>query len=127
AAPPAVLECTGVESSVCTAAFTARRGGVVVVIGVGKEVMNNLPFMHLSLAEIDLRFINRYRDTWPAGIACMAGGILDLKTLVTHVFPLEKAMDGLVLSSDPRNGSIKVQIVDETDIWHLYADEPGKA
>ncbi|KAL8381936.1 hypothetical protein RB595_005950 [Gaeumannomyces hyphopodioides] len=127
AAPPAVLECTGVESSVCTAAFTARRGGVVVVIGVGKEVMNNLPFMHLSLAEIDLRFINRYRDTWPAGIACMAGGILDLKKLVTHVFPLEKAMDGLVLSSDPRNGSIKVQIVDETDICHLYADAPGEA
>lgn len=56
-APPAVLECTGVESSVCTAAFTARRGGVVVVIGVGREVMNNLPFMHLSLAEVGFFFL----------------------------------------------------------------------
>lgn len=51
-APETVLECTGVESSVCTAAYTARRGGVVVVIGVGKATMNNLPFMHLSLAEV---------------------------------------------------------------------------
>jgi L-iditol 2-dehydrogenase len=51
-APETVLECTGVESSVCTAAYTARRGGKVVVIGVGKETMNNLPFMHLSLAEV---------------------------------------------------------------------------
>ena len=51
-APPTVLECTGVESSVCTAAFTVRRGGVVVVIGVGRPVMNNLPFMHISLAEV---------------------------------------------------------------------------
>ncbi|KAM0119698.1 hypothetical protein ACP6JC_003666 [Aspergillus fumigatus] len=51
-APEAVLECTGVESSVCTAAYTARRGGVVVVIGVGKATMNNLPFMHMSLAEV---------------------------------------------------------------------------
>lgn len=51
-APPCVLECTGVESSVCTAAFTVRRGGRVVVVGVGKDVMNNLPFMHLSLAEV---------------------------------------------------------------------------
>ncbi|KAI6482764.1 hypothetical protein MCOR18_004468 [Pyricularia oryzae] len=116
-APPVVLECTGVESSVCTAAFTARRGGIVVVIGVGKSSMNNLPFMHLSLAEIDLRFINRYRDTWPAGIACLESGILpDLKKLVTHIFPLEKAIEGLTLASDPRNGSIKVQIVDEVDI-----------
>ena len=51
-APPTVLECTGVESSVCTAAFAVRRGGVVCVIGVGRAVMNNLPFMHLSLAEV---------------------------------------------------------------------------
>jgi len=53
-APETVLECTGVESSVCTAAYTARRGGSVVVIGVGKAIMNNLPFMHMSLAEVSL-------------------------------------------------------------------------
>lgn len=52
AAPATVLECTGVESSVATAAYTCRRGGTVLVIGVGKAVMNNLPFMHLSLAEV---------------------------------------------------------------------------
>ena len=51
-APETVLECTGVEPSICTAAYTARRGGNMVVIGVGKSIMNNLPFMHLSLAEV---------------------------------------------------------------------------
>lgn len=51
-APPSVIECTGVESSVCTAAFTVRRGGKVVVVGVGKNTLNNLPFMHLSLGEV---------------------------------------------------------------------------
>ncbi|KAJ5815760.1 Polyketide synthase enoylreductase [Penicillium riverlandense] len=115
-APETVLECTGVESSVCTAAYTARRGGTVMVIGVGKTIMNNLPFMHISLAEIDLRFINRYRDTWPPAIACLSGGILDLKKLVSHVFPLEKAQDALQLSADPRNGSIKVLVVDDTTV-----------
>ncbi|RAH56060.1 alcohol dehydrogenase [Aspergillus piperis CBS 112811] len=114
-APETVLECTGVENSVCTAAFTARRGGTVVVIGVGKAVMNNLPFMHISLAEIDLLFINRYRDTWPPAIACLSGGILDLKKLVSHVFPLEKAVDALNMCADTRNGSIKVTIVDEVE------------
>ncbi|KAL2208957.1 GroES-like protein [Sarocladium strictum] len=113
--PRLVLECTGVESSVCTAAFVARRGGVVMVVGVGRSVMNNLPFMHLSLAEIDLRFINRYRDTWPAGIACVEGKLVDVKKLVTHEFPLEQAKEGLILASDTRNGSIKVQIVDDID------------
>ncbi|KAJ6086327.1 hypothetical protein N7486_010608 [Penicillium sp. IBT 16267x] len=114
-APETVLECTGVESSVCTAAYTARRGGTVMVIGVGMAIMNNLPFMHLSLAEIDLRFINRYRDTWPPAITCLSGGILDLKKLVSHVFPLERAEEALKLCADTRNGSIKVLVVDDQE------------
>ena len=56
-APETVLECTGVEPSICTAAYTARRGGNVVVIGVGKSIVNNLPFMHLSLAEVGPRYV----------------------------------------------------------------------
>ena len=51
-APATVLECTGVESSVATAAYCCRRGGEVLVVGVGRSVMDNLPFMHLSLAEV---------------------------------------------------------------------------
>ncbi|KAJ3529178.1 hypothetical protein NM208_g9876 [Fusarium decemcellulare] len=117
--PRVALECTGVESSVCSAAFMVRRGGILMVVGVGKSVMHNLPFMHLSLAEIQLRFINRYKDTWPAGIACIEGGLIDVKKLVSHVFPLEEALEGLTLSSDPKNGCIKVQIVDETETTYF--------
>lgn len=65
--------------------------------------------------QIDIRLINRYRDTWPAGIACLSGGILDLKKLVTHRFPLEEAVDAMELCSDVAKGSIKVQILDDVD------------
>lgn len=60
--PRVVFECTGIESSVCSAAYMVRRGGILMVVGVGKSVMNNLPFMHLSLAEvcIPLRGDRRY-------------------------------------------------------------------
>lgn len=51
-APDTILECTGVESSVITATYVCRRGGTVMVVGVGRDIMNNLPFMHLSLAEV---------------------------------------------------------------------------
>lgn len=117
AAPDTILECTGVESSVCTACYTARRGGVVMVIGVGRAIMNNLPFMHISLAEIHLKFINRYRDTCPPAIKCLETGVLQgLEKLVSHTFPLEHAKDALELASDTRNGSIKVMVVDSIDI-----------
>ncbi|KAH7399966.1 putative alcohol dehydrogenase [Cadophora sp. MPI-SDFR-AT-0126] len=115
-APETVLECTGVESSVITGAFACRIGGDVMVIGVGRNTMNNLPFMHVSLAEINLKFINRYTDTWPAGISALSGGVLNLDKLITHTFQLEKATDALQLCSDVTLGSIKVQVVDDQDV-----------
>ncbi|KAH0384468.1 sorbitol dehydrogenase, partial [Aureobasidium melanogenum] len=114
--PETVLECTGVESSIVTAAFAVRRGGTVMVIGVGRPVVNNIPFMHMSLGEINLKFINRYTDTWPAGIAAVKGKLMDLKPLVSHVFALEEAVDAMHICADLSQGSIKVQIVDEVEI-----------
>lgn len=77
---------------------------------------SSLPLLtQVNVPKIELRFINRYTDTWPAAISCMSAGIVDMRKLVTHTFPLEKAVEGLTLSSDPRNGSIKVHIVDEAE------------
>ncbi|EMC91982.1 hypothetical protein BAUCODRAFT_312857 [Baudoinia panamericana UAMH 10762] len=116
-APSTVLECTGVESSVVTAAYACRRNGLVMVVGVGRSIMNNLPFMQLSFGEIDLRFINRYSDTWPAGINAMANGnVLNLDAMITHTFPLEQAVQAMEACADPKLLTVKVQIVDDTEI-----------
>ena len=48
----------------------------------------------------------------------MSGGVLDLDKLVTHVLPLEKAVDAFELAGDPSKGSIKVHVVDDIDIDH---------
>lgn len=50
--PRVVYECTGVQSSVVTACYMPRAAGEVMVIGVGRPTMNDLPFMHISLAEV---------------------------------------------------------------------------
>jgi L-iditol 2-dehydrogenase len=65
--------------------------------------------------QIDLKFINRYHDTWPAGLQCLSGGILDLKPLVSHTYPLEESLVALNTCGDLSNGSIKVQIIDDRD------------
>lgn len=63
--PRVVFECTGIETSVCSAAYMVRRGGVLMVVGVGRSIMNNLPFMHLSLAEVC------NQDCWCRGVTLM--------------------------------------------------------
>ena len=55
--PRVVFECTGVQSSVITASFVPRPAGEVIVIGVGKAIMNELPFMHLSMAEVSCKHL----------------------------------------------------------------------
>lgn len=116
-APATVLECTGMESSIITAAYACRRNGMVMVVGVGRSVIHNVPFMHLSLAQIELKFTNRYADTWPAAINALADrAVLDLDVLVTHTFPLERAVEAMETCADPDKASVKVQIVDDTEI-----------
>ncbi|KAG7908128.1 hypothetical protein KL906_003545 [Ogataea polymorpha] len=115
-APPKVLECTGIETSIITGAYVVRRSGTLMVIGVGREIINNFPFMHLSFGEVDVKFINRYHQSWPAVIRLIGEGVVDVKKFVTHRFPLEKADEAIILSSDPKNGSIKVIIEDNYKI-----------
>ncbi|KAL5610768.1 hypothetical protein FOBRF1_006885 [Fusarium oxysporum] len=119
--PQLVLECTGIESSIATAAYTVRRGGSINVVGVSsKPSINNIPFMHLSLAEIQLRFINRYHDTWPAAIRAVEGRLIDpgkLESLVTHEFRLENAIEAMEFAANTHRQSesqivVKIHIID---------------
>jgi len=110
--PRATFECTGVASSIQTAVWSTQRGGEVMVIGVGRPVMDGLPFMEASMAEIDIKFINRYHHSWPYAIRLLRSGYIDLRPLVTHRFPLEKAETAIRTAGDRASGSIKVHIVD---------------
>ena len=83
-----------------------------MVVGVGRPVMNELPFMHLSMSEIDVKFINRYHHSWPAAIRLLQHKVLDLQPLVTRTFKLEKAKEALEAAADRASGSIKIHIED---------------
>lgn len=58
--PNKILECTGIESSVTTACYATRPGGLVFIIGVGAEYLK-IPFGHCSTNEIDIKFLFRYK------------------------------------------------------------------
>lgn len=89
-----------------------RFGGQVFVIGVGKD-FQNIPFMHLSANEIDLKFQYRYHDIYPKAISLVGAGIIDLKPLVSHRYKLEDGVQAFVTASTPEARAIKVQILDD--------------
>ncbi|GAA6008784.1 uncharacterized protein JCM10292_004670 [Rhodotorula paludigena] len=106
------LECTGVESSVQTAIFANKFGGTVFVIGVGKD-FQNLPFMHMSANEVDLKLQYRYANQCPKAIRLVEGGLINLKPLVTHRFMLERGIEAFETAVDVTRGAIKCQILDD--------------
>ncbi|XP_062326925.1 sorbitol dehydrogenase [Osmerus eperlanus] len=91
AQPHISIECTGVESSVQTAIYATRPGGVVVLVGMGSE-MTTVPLLNAAIKEVDIRGVFRYCNTWPMAIAMLASGKVNVKPLVTHRFPLEQAV-----------------------------------
>lgn len=101
-------------------------GGKVFVIGVGpteqsvsphastqrEQCLPQYPFGYCSANEIDLQFQYRYANQYPKAIRLVAGGLINLKPLVTHRFPLAEAVKAFHIAADPSCGAIKVQIQD---------------
>lgn len=90
--PEVTIECTGAESSVQTGIYATRSGGTLVIVGMGSEMIS-LPLVHAAVREVDIKGVFRYCNTWPMAISMLASKTLNVKPLVTHRFPLEKAVE----------------------------------
>ena len=53
--------------------------------------------------ELSVTGVFRYTDTWPAGIHLVASGAVDLDSLVTGRFGLERADEALESDVDPNS------------------------
>lgn len=90
--PEVTIECTGAESSIQTGIYATHSGGTLVVVGMGPEMVN-LPLVHAAVREVDIKGVFRYCNTWPMAVSMLASKTLNVKPLVTHRFPLEKAVE----------------------------------
>eukprot|EP01102_Stenamoeba_stenopodia_P014736 TRINITY_DN4933_c0_g1_i3.p1 TRINITY_DN4933_c0_g1~~TRINITY_DN4933_c0_g1_i3.p1 ORF type:complete len:352 (-),score=48.11 TRINITY_DN4933_c0_g1_i3:28-1083(-) len=104
------MECSGAESAIALAIRGTSRGGKVV--SIGRSAKNNLsiPLFEAADNEIDIIGSFRYRDCYPKALALVASGIVNVKPLITHRFPLAKSKDAFELAESGNDGAIKVAI-----------------
>ncbi|RSM18732.1 hypothetical protein CDV31_002452 [Fusarium ambrosium] len=114
-APETVLECTGADSSALVGFHAARMSGKLIILGVGKGTFTDFPTELMMGKMLSIKYSRNYYDTWPAGIALLSGGLINLDGLVTHSFPLERAAEAFELAANAKHDTLKVQIVDEPD------------
>ena len=58
--------------------------------------------------QIDLRYLFRYKSTWPAVIRLASTGKLNLEVLISHTFSLEDCIKAFETVLDPHSGAVKV-------------------
>lgn len=103
------VDATGAESAIKICVFGAKRGGVVVLVGMGKPEIA-IPVLEASIREVDLRGVFRYCNTYPTALELVASGKVQMKRLVTHRFKMQNATSAFEVARDRSSKAIKVII-----------------
>lgn len=103
------IDATGVESAIKACIYGAKRGGVVVLVGMGRPDIS-LPVLEISMREVDIRGVFRYCNTYPAARELVYSGKVNLKRLVTHRFKMVDALDAFETARNRVGKAIKVII-----------------
>jgi L-iditol 2-dehydrogenase len=90
-----VFDCTGNPKVPAQAIGSARRGGRIALLGLTGGKTSEIDVDRLTLDELDLMGIRSSPNAYPAMIALMRSGKVDLSPLVTHTYPLESVGDAL--------------------------------
>ncbi|XP_021943595.1 sorbitol dehydrogenase isoform X1 [Folsomia candida] len=107
--PNISIECSGAESSIRLAILSTISGGCVLLVGLGAPEVK-LPVVNAAVREVDIRGVFRYANCYPAALALVATGKVDVKKLITHRFKLEETLQAFETAKTGAGGAIKVMI-----------------
>ena len=104
------LETAGTVATVQQACAMVRMGGVVTLIGMPGELEFTMPVLDIICREYDLRGVFRYCNCYPPALALLGAGRVDVKSLITHRFPLEQAKAAIDFAKDRKEVAVKVMV-----------------
>jgi L-iditol 2-dehydrogenase len=103
----AFIDASGAHAAVIAGIHALRPAGTAVLVGSGAESME-LPTQLIQNRELTLTGVFRYANTWPEAISLVESGRVDLDSMVTGRFPLERTAEAL--DSDRTPGSVKTVV-----------------
>ena len=90
-----VIEAAGSEITTRQAIHFTKKGATIVLVGYSASGELTLP-MSLTLdKELTFKTVFRYRHIYPMAIEAVASGKVNLKGIVTDIFPLDDIQNGL--------------------------------
>jgi len=87
-----------------------RPAGRCVFTGISGAECDPIPVSVARRKELTVRWCRRFRHDYPRAIAMAAGGMVDVKNLVTHHLPLERTRDAFELVSANADHVLKASV-----------------
>jgi L-iditol 2-dehydrogenase len=88
----------------------ARHAGRVVVVGIPREDVVTFPASAARHKGLTILMSRRMKHVYPRAIALVERGVIDVRTPVTHRFPLERAAEAFELVASLQDGVVKAMI-----------------
>lgn len=102
------IECAGAVPTIQTALRVTRSGGRVQLVGMPAETHPPIPLYQLINRELEVSGLFRYANCYAPAIALVAAGRVDVASLITHRFPLQRTLEAMTFAHEHKDESIKV-------------------
>jgi L-iditol 2-dehydrogenase len=103
------IDASGNGGAILSALQTIKPGGTAVLVGMGGDFLN-LPIAMIQHREITLTGTFRYVNTWPTAIELIARGAVDVDSLITGRYGLDRVDEALMSAkTDPL--AIKTMVI----------------
>ncbi len=102
------FEAAGENAAVEMAVAAARPGGKVILVGIPADDQTSFTASTARRKGLTLKLVRRMKLTYPRAIQLVADGEVNVRSLVTHTFPLERAAEAFATAA--RREGLKIII-----------------
>ncbi len=104
-----VFEAAGEDAAVEMAVAAARPGGKVILVGIPSDDRTSFTASTARRKGLTLKLVRRMKLTYPRAIQLVESGKVNVRSLVTHTFPLDRATEAFAVAA--RRDGLKVVII----------------
>lgn len=104
------FEAAGAAETPQQAAAVTRIGGKVILAGISPDPFVSMRADTVRHKGLTIKLVRRSKHTYPRAIRLVQAGLVDVKALVTHWFPLERAAEAFELVAGYRDGVLRAVI-----------------
>ena len=104
------IDCTNSSEGLALACAAARPAGRCVLTGISGKEHDPVPVSIARRRELTLRWCRRFLNNYPATLALIDVGVLDVASLITHVFPFSEAPAAFALTTAYGDGVLKASV-----------------